>query len=260
MKINKTSTFRWQTKPAIPWIDGFYWCKYDKYLKPKPRKKSNKEKKESNYEKWFNTYKYEIQKLLNKEALRLHKEFSSAERRWNMELFYNLQYSRQEKYSIYEKKIISEWYLDKSRLNIVIIEDLIDIRYKIIEILPEMLWDKYRISFQTIDNFEDAKTDIEITNLVWQNLEKTFYILDNNFYFDDKTENIKIDAWIELYNFILSNPIIRKEFLENITILSSDENIWLKFPEWVNIIKWKSDYNTNYILQISNWIKSILEK
>lgn len=202
-----------------------------------------------------------IQYLLRLESERLHEEIFAQGR--SVESFQNLESTWQEKHMIYEHQIRSEWYFDKIKLKVIIIEDIEKIRDSIMSRLPKALWEEYRVDFDTVDNLEEAKQTLETNYMLSKIKDKTFIILDNNFYaHNNRSENtsVKIDAWVKLYKWVLSKPLIRDAFLNNIIIASADDNIWEKFPEGANIVAWKSTYSHGYIWEIWREIKSMLEK
>ena len=144
----------------------------------------------------------------------------------------------------------------KEKIHIVIIDDLIEVREKIKNLLPDVL-DNYEVSITEIDNYNDAEEEFRYSSIY---SEKVFYILDNNFYEKSWDNFTKANTWFKLYNWIKTNKA--KEFLKNIAIFSSSEKeeIEQKFGKNIKIIPWKwTKYSDSiHIDSISEWIKESL--
>lgn len=191
--------------------------------------------------------KYIIFKL-NAKTNELHKKIFSIQNKWLD--YQELEKTWQIKLYKYEKDLRDE----KPEINIIIIDDLERIRYKMMKILSNQL-DKYIVNFREMDSFEEAKDTIQMTTL------KNYYlILDNNFYekkYYLHTRSIEPNMWVKLFDFISK---YRESIIDNIIICSSDDNIDEKFPKSVDIIKWKSLTNLDYINEIAYIIKWKLNK
>lgn len=142
-------------------------------------------------------------------------------------------------------------------LHIVIIEDIESIRENTKRIIWDELWKEFDINFSEVDNYKEAINEI-IYRICFPMKRKVFYILDNYFYPLPWDSCPQKDMGLELY--LKLEKSYWKELLKQIVVVSSDNKIKEKFPEWANIISGKSEYDLSYINEIVNFIKESLNK
>ena len=114
----------------------------------------------------------------------------------------------------------------KKQLNITIVEDIKDVREKIKNILPGLLWDDFDVRFEEFDNLEEAKNylrDFVQEIIYWDEI----LLLDDTF-------PVNKDDWLtmeasksgtNLYDFLWAHldEFYLEKLRENIAIIS-----WLK--------------------------------
>jgi len=195
----------------------------------------------------------EIQWKLKHNDLKLHEAMWATK---DISKIHALENTWQMKQSFYEYDLRNWIYKNKEKIEIVIIDDIEEIREKIISLLPREL-DQFNINFEEFDNLKELKENFTFTKFRWTNInKKVFYILDNNFFYEKKDTYPGINMWVEFYNFLKEN---KPEILDKVAVFSSydKDEIIEKFGEDVKTIPWKWVQYTDsvHISAISEWIK-----
>ena len=155
----------------------------------------------------------------------------------------------------------------KKQLNITIVEDIKDVREKIKNILPGLLWEDFDVRFEEFDNLEEAKNylrDFVQEIIYWDEI----LLLDNTF-------PVNKDYWLtreasksgtNLYDFLWTNldEFYLWKLRENIAIISGlKPEILERKYEWIdinNIIPWKDKNFDEFIEKVNNWVKERYKK
>lgn len=211
-----------------------------------------KRESSENINKFFNNEE-NIQWKLNRNSIKLHDSIFNT---ISITKRHELESTWQIKQYFYEYSLRNWIYENKEELKIIIIDDVQEVREKIISLLPKEL-DEFNVQFDEFDNLQEIKEHLTLSKHIWINIkESVFYILDNNFFYDKEKSYPTADMWVELYNFIKKQE---PKLLDQIAIFSSYEKseLILKFGENIKTISWKwFQYADCYhIWEISNWIK-----